>query len=71
MDYLQYVNPYIVPINSARLVLNLVINGLPSILLELKREVVNFLESFKPCYKWITFNTKWDPEHGIGISVLF
>ena len=38
-------------------VLNLVINGLPSILLF---EVCdNNLQTFgfKPCYKWITFNT--------------
>ena len=37
-------------------VLNLVINGLPSIL---KYNKYSFLYEycFKPCYKWITFNT--------------
>ena len=38
-------------------VLNLVINGLPSIQNVLLKD--KFLQdSFKPCYKWITFNTK-------------
>ena len=40
-------------------VLNLVINGLPSILtvvVEFKNGLRNFF-CFKPCYKWITFNT--------------
>ena len=37
-------------------VLNLVINGLPSIY-EPKLEVYTICNSgFKPCYKWITFN---------------
>ena len=37
-------------------VLNLVINGLPSIpegVIEMKK----LKRGFKPCYKWITFNT--------------
>ena len=38
------------------IVLNLVINGLPSILKNLMNSrKVN--KCFKPCYKWITFNT--------------
>ena len=37
-------------------VLNLVINGLPSIQKVVKMKV-NIGYSFKPCYKWITFNT--------------
>ena len=39
-----------------RLVLNLIINGLPSIH---KMSFVNvkLIGSFKPYYKWITFNT--------------
>ena len=39
-------------------VLNLVINGWPSIL-EVDYIEISFLEnlSFKPCYKWMTFNT--------------
>ena len=39
-----------------RIVLNLVINGLPSILEE-EEVKISDLRSFKPCYKWITFNT--------------
>ena len=37
-------------------VLNLVINGLPSILMSSIYEAETS-EGFKPCYKWITFNT--------------
>ena len=37
-------------------VLNLVINGLPSILKGIVFEYGGNI-SFKPCYKWITFNT--------------
>ena len=44
--------------SSDVLVLNLVINGLPSILYFLKHQDKFFLKGFKPCYKWITFNTK-------------
>ena len=38
-------------------VLNLVINGLPSIHCKQKPLITYHLLSFKPCYKWITFNT--------------
>ena len=41
------------------MVLNLVINGLPSILLDVPIEQWAYVESFKPCYKWITFNIVW------------
>ena len=37
-------------------VLNLVINGLPSIPKKYKT-IRGKRTSFKPCYKWITFNT--------------
>ena len=37
-------------------VLNLVINGWPSIRNDIER-VENVMLSFKPCYKWMTFNT--------------
>ena len=40
------------------LVLNLVINGLPSIHCDWNFKDENVIGySFKPCYKWITFNT--------------
>ena len=40
------------------IVLNLVINGWPSILnLKIVLGGTQY-ESFKPCYKWMTFNTK-------------
>ena len=54
MDYLQYfiVDDY----GSSFTVLNLVINGLPSIpFLSVSQQAPS--RSFKPCYKWITFNT--------------
>ena len=38
-------------------VLNLVINGLPSILKDLEELKSLTWAGFKPCYKWITFNT--------------
>ena len=37
-------------------VLNLIINGLPSILFEQQFGQTEY-DSFKPYYKWITFNT--------------
>ena len=39
-------------------VLNLVINGLPSILKARIKQMIGLdTKRFKPCYKWITFNT--------------
>ena len=38
-------------------VLNLVINGLPSILKVISKDSEPIF-CFKPCYKWITFNTE-------------
>ena len=57
MDYLQYLSNCQLRSLKELQVLNLVINGLPSILgNEFDVLFVNE-ESFKPCYKWITFNT--------------
>ena len=57
MDDLQYINVF--PATGGYCgcqVLNLVINGWPSILAEVDR--LNSIEfGFKPCYKWMTFNT--------------
>ena len=57
MDYLQYRRLLSCAALPSLRVLNLVINGLPSILeiIGVNRVV---LISFKPCYKWITFNTE-------------
>ena len=54
--------PSILKINNIQLiikiiVLNLVINGLPSILMNMYCDEFNEPLGFKPCYKWITFNT--------------
>ena len=38
-------------------VLNLVINGLPSIQVYKYKGEEDTVRGFKPCYKWITFNT--------------
>ena len=54
MDYLQYLK-IVQQDNNLILVLNLIINGLPSIFHHLFGTQVN-LVSFKPYYKWITFN---------------
>ena len=59
MDYLQYTKEpvHLVPIIPT-IVLNLVINGLPSIpRLTFHADLTCPNLSFKPCYKWITFNT--------------
>ena len=42
---------------AANCVLNLVINGLPSIQKYIQGIFMSWLLGFKPCYKWITFNT--------------
>ena len=39
-------------------VLNLVINGWPSILNPKTNDYYEQVVSFKPCYKWMTFNTQ-------------
>ena len=43
-------------INCSASVLNLVINGMPSIRYNLFKLAVQ-ANSFKPCYKWNAFNT--------------
>ena len=55
MEYLQYQSKIQAPTIDTK-VLNLVINGIPSIL----NSYISFRSlylSFKPCYKWNTFNT--------------
>ena len=39
-------------------VLNLIINGLPSIQKTIEKEYIRKRIGFKPYYKWITFNTE-------------
>ena len=56
MDYLQY-SLFQSSITLPAFVLNLVINGLPSILKSGNIGNNWDILSFKPCYKWITFNT--------------
>ena len=58
MDYLQYFKEYAIDFKTVE-VLNLVINGLPSILL-IDHTARPKLKRFKPCYKWITFNTLYE-----------
>ena len=45
-------------IYNSRYVLNLIINGLPSIRICQPTYTILSCLSFKPYYKWITFNTK-------------
>ena len=57
MDYLQYIKITENKMEYLYKVLNLVINGLPSIqYLKAPIDDINLI-GFKPCYKWITFNT--------------
>ena len=51
------------------IVLNLVINGMPSIHLE-EKPVLLRRRSFKPCYKWNAFNTFNDNTSRDGTTVL-
>ena len=57
MDDLQYGCLAVISYGMFFGVLNLVINGWPSILSE--KDVQRALKErgFKPCYKWMTFNT--------------
>ena len=56
MEYLQYgAIGFWIAISVA--VLNLVINGIPSILTMGDIKYYLMPKSFKPCYKWNTFNT--------------
>ena len=57
MDYLQYKDNDIYNIVTRDNVLNLIINGLPSIHSEISEFKGTKRISFKPYYKWITFNT--------------
>ena len=59
MDYLQYPGEFIKNKKLVKVpVLNLIINGLPSIHKEKVDELKRIMnQGFKPYYKWITFNT--------------
>ena len=48
-------------VNFKNQVLNLIINGIPSILARIMNMATEFIghRSFKPYYKWNTFNTEW------------
>ena len=58
MEYLQYFNLEDIE-NLLPHVLNLVINGIPSIL-QKGAQLTAPNTGFKPCYKWNTFNTEND-----------
>ena len=60
MEYLQYYGGRGISMNFKNKVLNLVINGIPSIPLYQFQYPTNHRCSFKPCYKWNTFNTVTD-----------
>ena len=56
MDYLQYLYELMKKFEIVDKVLNLIINGLPSIPFTYNQPS-HGLPRFKPYYKWITFNT--------------
>ena len=66
MDYLQYKILSLFIENIFYEVLNLVINGLPSIPPSSSFPFISTFLRFKPCYKWITFNTLTE-----GIDAVF
>ena len=57
MECLQYSGSRIRKLHRGSHVLNLVISGMPSILITALGQFITPLESFKPCYKWNAFNT--------------
>ena len=57
MEYLQYFQEFQMQFLFLALVLNLVINGIPSIHNPVEYNGIDFRLCFKPCYKWNTFNT--------------
>ena len=56
MEYLQYLNVMVGITTEMAKVLNLIINGIPSILIKIILNSLKYI-SFKPYYKWNTFNT--------------
>ena len=70
MEYLQYRSSRVYHNYRLISVLNLVINGIPSILPSEKARDFN-LFSFKPCYKWNTFNTNLLPLRKLEICLCF
>ena len=60
MEYLQYKNEQIIYYEYNNSVLNLIINGIPSIHNKPIKEALPSSERFKPYYKWNTFNTQVD-----------
>ena len=56
MEYLQYKQSKVLELWGSY-VLNLVIRGIPSILTLTASGILKRWWSFKPCYKWNTFNT--------------
>ena len=65
MEYLQYFHWIIIAYFWNR-VLNLVISGIPSILLCIDLNPTVEILCFKPCYKWNTFNTS----KAIGVDII-
>ena len=65
MEYLQYFMNTI-GISGIVRVLNLIINGIPSILKYSFLCLSNILLSFKPYYKWNTFNTT-GKKHSVNV----
>ena len=55
MEYLQYGDNFVADMKRVK-VLNLIINGIPSILAKAPGKIMS--GGFKPYYKWNTFNTQ-------------
>ena len=60
MEYLQYFVTLGIWVQFSFIVLNLIINGIPSIHQVKDAKAYAYDQSFKPYYKWNTFNTVGD-----------
>ena len=70
MEYLQYYRKNDRWLKGVYRVLNLIINGIPSILSQ--KEVEDLLgHRFKPYYKWNTFNTELENAALVGSNFRF
>ena len=59
MEYLQYIDKE-KALQQNSTVLNLIINGIPSIPINQQFKLLTAAGGFKPYYKWNTFNTLWE-----------
>ena len=67
MEYLQYKRTPKNKVNFSIVVLNLIINGIPSIQVSWEIWYIGRILGFKPYYKWNTFNTEKNLQTGMKV----